>query len=813
MSARQDDLLDEQQLEALLRDAFLDEGEKAENLHDMNAQIVFSEELAVSAAPAKESALIARLGIRRLPAWRLNSLWWLAPLLIAAAAFVFWPKEKRTTEIAGAVPAAAASAPQENVSPAPPADTLAQQTAAQQEQTFAFAATSMENDPVDIGSAPKLTRREENEAPFKEGYNPSPRRRQFFGSGDDIPELSEAEKKRCQKNKLELLQNLAKKKTTVEVKGGPAWINGKRWHHGASTFAQTEVNNRDYRTFLHDLLIQGRLEEYLEARPKKGNWAKAGFQKIEERYDSPGYDKFPVVNITRKGAELFCRWLSESFAAAVEKKQVKWTNAGRLEFRLPDEHTWRHAARGGDSTATYPWNLRDVQNMRGCYLANFNVQKSQGKLRVTDCAANKHKDAPTSAGQVVDTLVATVDVYSYNPNAFGLYNMAGNVAEMVWAWDADAKKASDKPLAIGGSFNDGLDALDINAKEMRAGETEASPTIGFRYEVITVSKPLTKTTSYVPKKGGPARTVEVPVIGETTQLAVQKKKKQMIDALVSVDKDVYAYIPMGTFNSHGTTKSVQAFYMQRNEVTNLEYNTFLNDLVLQGRYEEYDKARIRTEVWNTEFPYSVNEPMERHYATHPAYDNYPVVNITAEGAELYCDWLTTETHKMYGGKGKKEKFVNDLRLPADLEWEYAAKAGSDTAIYPWPGKFVRDAKGTYLCNFSPLVTDSLGKTYHNFNIDGAFHMAVTGSYKPNAYGLYNMAGNVAEMVWVHENSKFFSTDSMRIDYKAKGGSWFSTEKDILIESSQEFENGKHPTPLIGFRPVMTYLKLGKEGDL
>ena len=51
--------------------------------------------------------------------------------------------------------------------------------------------------------------------------------------------------------------------------------------------------------------------------------------------------------------------------------------------------------------------------------------------------------------------------------------------------------------------------------------------------------------------------------------------------------------------------------------------------------------------------YAFNEPMKEHYFSHPAYDNYPVVAISREGAELYCKWLTKEANKLNAQKGKQ----------------------------------------------------------------------------------------------------------------------------------------------------------------
>jgi hypothetical protein len=61
-----------------------------------------------------------------------------------------------------------------------------------------------------------------------------------------------------------------------------------------------------------------------------------------------------------------------------------------------------------------------------------------------------------------------------------------------------------------------------------------------------------------------------------------KQKKLMLKNLEKFDKKVYAYIPTGTFDYQGKQVSVKSFYMQKTEISNLEYRTFLFDLLIQG---------------------------------------------------------------------------------------------------------------------------------------------------------------------------------------------------------------------------------------
>jgi len=78
------------------------------------------------------------------------------------------------------------------------------------------------------------------------------------------------------------------------------------------------------------------------------------------------------------------------------------------DFRLPTEHEWEYAARGGHESAPYPWGGYYLRNAKGCLLANFKPGRG---------------NYPEDGG------LYTVKADAYFPNDFGLFNMAGNVSE------------------------------------------------------------------------------------------------------------------------------------------------------------------------------------------------------------------------------------------------------------------------------------------------------------------------------------------------------------------------------------------------
>ena len=275
-------------------------------------------------------------------------------------------------------------------------------------------------------------------------------------------------------------------------------------------------------------------------------------------------------------------------------------------------------------------------------------------------------------------------------------------------------------------------------------------------------------------------------------LASKKNKKE------NFKKD-YAYIPSGTFQFEESAVSVNAFYMLATEVTNKQYGEFLLDLKSNGIEADYLIAVPDTSKWRSKLTY--NEPYVEYYFRHPAYADYPVVNVTQAGADLYCVWLTQKMRLKY----PKLNF-NDFRLPTKEEWVYAARGSLQNSPYPWGGPYVRNGAGELLANFAHIgeqnikrkvdgkfvIADSSEFMFGSIDDYSADILAPSKSYSQNGYGLYNMVGNAAELV--------------ARDTVAMGGSWLSPGFDIQVTSEVSATEAK---PTIGFRVVSSYVGMGK----
>ncbi len=199
--------------------------------------------------------------------------------------------------------------------------------------------------------------------------------------------------------------------------------------------------------------------------------------------------------------------------------------------------------------------------------------------------------------------------------------------------------------------------------------------------------------------------------------------------------------------------NIDAFYMDAYEVTNAEYRKFIEE------NPEWEKDKALTSVVGDGYLSGWNVNM---YPKGKA--NHPVVNISWFAAKAYAEWMGKE-------------------LPTEAQWERSARGTLEGKKYPWG-----DAKPRLRAN------------YNRYTRSASFRNPPTkevGSYAPNKYGLYDMAGNVEE--WCLER---LDVDDIHGRYhRTRGGSWFSSAKAIQVaKRSQHSVNDGMRT--LGFRCVL-----------
>jgi formylglycine-generating enzyme len=281
--------------------------------------------------------------------------------------------------------------------------------------------------------------------------------------------------------------------------------------------------------------------------------------------------------------------------------------------------------------------------------------------------------------------------------------------------------------------------------------------------------------------------------------------------------------------------TVASFFMDQTEVSNLDYLEYiywLNRVYGQSFPQVVQKALPDTLAWRDRLAY--NEPLIEIYFRHPAYHDYPVVGVNWLQANDYANWRTDRVNEMLlieagildydpdqrdennfnteaylagqyvglikdgmpdldpSGTGVRNVRFEDgillprYRLPTEAEWEYAALGlvGNtmgerivERRIYPWNGAGLRtdDKKyyGSFVANFKRGSGDYMGVA-GNLN-DGAALPAPVGSYWPNDFGLYNMAGNVSE--WVQDVYRPLSFEDMADFNPVRGNVFMNKMRD------------------------------------
>ena len=266
--------------------------------------------------------------------------------------------------------------------------------------------------------------------------------------------------------------------------GSPAEEAGRQPDEGPQTeinfirpFAvgRYEVTRAQYRAFLASTghKVSGGC---ITDRRKPGTWA----SDEETSFDDPGYEQaeyHPAACLSWNDANAYVTWLNSK------------TDGG---YRLLSESEWEYVARAG-STAAYPWgaSIND-----GCKFANGYdeaILARKGNLYASEAVAY--------AG-CSDGFVNTAPVGSFKPNAFGVYDMIGNMGE----WIADCATATyagmkndgtsqggdcAKRMVRGGSWGTQPRQLR-SAERMRYSPTDIDDSIGIRVAKTLTAAPRSK---------------------------------------------------------------------------------------------------------------------------------------------------------------------------------------------------------------------------------------------------------------------------------------------------------------------------------
>lgn len=418
---------------------------------------------------------------------------------------------------------------------------------------------------------------------------------------------------------------------------------------------------------------------------------------------------------------------------------VDWLNTQTgKHYSLPSEAQWEYAARAGSNTRYVHGNeeskLCDYANV---YHTTAQLQSRDMDLSQPGVACNDFTSFSGAVG-------------SFLPNPFGLHDMTGNVSEWVADCAADnyvgaptdgsarTIKNCTRHILRGGSWADAENRVEISYRQLVDDRTPNAVQAAFRLALSNGEKNSHNQNFAVnlqrqQDKAKTDRANSQALIERT--LATRKTwntGKLIVPPMVT--------IPAGEFLMGGEDDekskpvhrvTVKAFKMSPYEVTVKQFKQFVE----QTGYVIGDD---RCWQWVDENGGSFKagfDVVPGNWLT-PAYapsDYHPVMCVSWDDANAYLKWLSQTTGKHY-------------RLPTEAEWEYAARAGNTS-------KYGVGDDEKALCDYGN-IWDASGmrafardKKYQPKPTacdDGVEYTSVVGTYKPNAFGLYDMLGNISE---------------------------------------------------------------------
>ncbi len=530
-------------------------------------------------------------------------------------------------------------------------------------------------------------------------------------------------------------------------------------------------------------------------------------------------------------------------------------------YRLPTDEEWEYAARGGAVGRRFPWSdVETIQHAR----ANYNSS-----------AMYSYDTSPTRGFHPgAGAIPGTMPVGSFPANGFGLHDMAGNVME--WCFDGQQYLHNSYARAArGGSWASHARWCRVGYRDI-IGPTPAGYNIGFRtvldfgpssdapiirlagildfgevevgqiaMRVLTIfndgHRPLQVSGINYPEGFSSSFSGTIVPGGlQMVTVVFSASAEQSYEGDLEVISDATGGItsfPLSGIGVADPPAPIHAPMVLIPGGTNAGIN-------LLGEGEEYspvwypatyslavnpfymDQYEVTRALWDDVYNWAITNGYAINNTGFGKGANHPVHTVTWYDAVKWCNARSEKEDRppVYRVNGEVyragreddvvQTAVAGYRLPTSDEWEYAARGGLTSRRFPWgDSDEIQHERANYWSSASHSYDTSPTRLHHwGFREGGPPFTAPVGSFAANAYGLHEMAGNIAE--WCFDLFPGYD-EPHRI---ARGGSWSSEAHHCRV-------GARHPlTPdyadyYCGFRTVLSFGESSEasiirlEGDL
>ena len=450
----------------------------------------------------------------------------------------------------------------------------------------------------------------------------------------------------------------------------------------------------------------------------------------------------PACAVNWDEANAFCRWLTE-------KERAEGKLAPSITYRLPTDEEWSRAAGMEKEDGATPTERNGKNHANFPWGTGFPPKDKTGNF----ADASWHEKFPNEdwIASYSDGYVTTSPVGSFAANGFGIYDLAGNIGE--WCEDL-LEPGNSRRVYRGGAWKSAhADSFWVSTRSHDAPEGRGSH-LGFRV-VLTISE-------VAPAKSASATP------------ATAAKEAPFVNTLGM------KFVPV---------PGTQALFSV--------WDTRVQD------YEWFGRGRNVDDAWTKQEKDGV--PVSRGA-------DYPVVGVSWDDARAFCVWLT-EKERVEGKLPQGIKY----RLPTDEEWSRAVglakeegatpkeRDGKNTLDFPWGTVF--PPATARMGNYADAAWHEKfpKEAWMEGYVDGYATTSPVGSFAPNAYGLYDMGGNVWQ--WCEDRFEPGGADRAR-----RGASWSFSHRDYLLSSCRHHYDPYSHISDIGFRCVLAPVAAPPPGE-